>query len=154
MTEKMTLTDGSPVPPDGSHRELRPDGQQKGYVVLGDEERAKGWVKPYRYAYRHLRCGGTTTMGRKLSETYARDPRFYSGTFCANCGSHFSLDQFTWLPDGEPMDPDMQEEWASKADERQAAAKREVDERRQRRIAELNRELAELHAQGKRDEHG
>lgn len=32
-----TLTDGSPVTPD--HRELRPDGMQKGYVVLSDSAR-------------------------------------------------------------------------------------------------------------------
>ena len=32
---KTTLTDGSPVTPD--HRELRPYGQQKGYVVLTEQ---------------------------------------------------------------------------------------------------------------------
>ena len=30
-------------------------------------------------------------MGRALAETYARDPKFYSGTFCVNCGRHFRL---------------------------------------------------------------
>lgn len=47
-----TLTDGSPVTPD--HRELRPDGQQKGYVVLSEEERAKGFVRPVRKSYVHV----------------------------------------------------------------------------------------------------
>lgn len=41
-------------------------------------------------------CGTTTTMALSLAETYARDPSFYSGTFCATCGSHFPLDQFVW----------------------------------------------------------
>jgi len=41
-------------------------------------------------------------MGLSLAETYARDPGFYSGTFCCNCGSRFPLDQFKWL-DGEPV---------------------------------------------------
>lgn len=94
MAMKTTLTDGSPVTPD--HRELRGDGQQKGYVVLSDEERAKGWVRPYRDSYVHKTCGGVTTMGRAIAETYARDPSFYSGTFCVACRAHFPLDQFVW----------------------------------------------------------
>lgn len=48
---KTTLTDGSPVTPD--HRELKPNGQQKGYVVLSEEERAKGFVRPVRRTYIH-----------------------------------------------------------------------------------------------------
>jgi len=94
MTDKVTLTDGSPVTSD--HRELKVNGQQKGYVVLSEEERAKGWVRPYRDSYIHKSCGGVTTMGRPIAETYARDPSFYSGTFCVNCGAHFPLDQFVW----------------------------------------------------------
>lgn len=95
---KTTLTDGSPVTPD--HREIDPaTGQQKGYVVLSAEERAKGFVRPYRDAYRHQTCGGITTMGRALAETYARAPGFYSGTFCSTCRAHFPVGkdgEFTW----------------------------------------------------------
>jgi hypothetical protein len=39
-------------------------------------------------------------MGRALAETYARDPYFYSGTFCVACGAHFSVGEdgeFDWL---------------------------------------------------------
>ena len=96
MSDRM-LTDGSPVPEDGSHRELRPDGQQKGYIVLTPEERAKGFVQPVRRTYLHKPCGSTTTMGQALAETYARDPWFYIGTFCCHCGAHFDLDQFVWV---------------------------------------------------------
>lgn len=88
------LTDGSPVTDD--HRELLPSGQQKGYVVLSAEERSKGFVRPVRQTYRHKTCHSITTMGRALAETYARDPEFYSGTFCVNCSAHFPLDQFVW----------------------------------------------------------
>jgi len=88
------LTDGSPVTDD--HRELLPSGMQKGYVVLSAEERSKGFVRPVRRSYRHKTCGSTTTMGFALAETYARDPEFYSGTFCVNCAAHFPLDQFVW----------------------------------------------------------
>lgn len=101
------LTDGSPVPEDGSHKELKPGGQQKGYIVLTPEERAKGFVQPVRRTYLHKVCGGHTTMGQSLSETYARDPWFYSGTFCCNCGAHFELGQFVWVWAGpeESLDP-------------------------------------------------
>lgn len=91
---EVTLTDGSPVTPD--HRELRPDGQQKGYVVLSDAERAKGFVRPVRHSYQHLKCGGVTRMGQSIAETYARDPSFYTGTFCVCCGAHFPLSEFVW----------------------------------------------------------
>lgn len=93
-----TLTDGSPVTPD--HREIDPStGQQKGYVVLSAEERAKGFVRPVRKSYVHDKCGGVTTMGMALAETYARDPGFYSGTFCCSCRAHFPVGadgEFTW----------------------------------------------------------
>lgn len=92
-----TLTDGSPVTED--HRDLRPDGLQKAYVVLSDAERARGFVRPVRDAYRHLTCGHITTMSRPLAETYARDPAFYSGTFCSTCRKHFPVGadgEFTW----------------------------------------------------------
>lgn len=97
MTD-TTLTDGSPVTPD--HREINPEtGQQKGYVVLSDAERAKGFVRPVRRSYVHQKCGGLTTMGQSLAETYARDPSFYSGTFCVGCRAHFPVGkdgEFTW----------------------------------------------------------
>ena len=137
MSDRM-LTDGSPVPEDGSHKELRPDGQQKGYIILTPEERAKGFVKPVRRSYLHKTCGAVTTMGVGLSETYARDPYFYSGTFCATCRSHFSLDQFTWEPDGEPMDPLLQEDWLKQKSRNDAEARfRRARERVARAVNEL-----------------
>lgn len=96
MSDRM-LTNGQPVTPD--HREIQANGQQKGYVVLTDEERAKGFVRPVRRTYKHLTCGATTTMGVKIAETYARDPKFYSGTFCCACGKHFPVGadgEFEW----------------------------------------------------------
>lgn len=86
---QRTLTDGSPVTPD--HRELKPNGQQKDYVVLSDAERARGFVQPVRRTYVHTKCGVATTMGLALAETYARDPKFYSGTYCCGCGRHFTF---------------------------------------------------------------
>ena len=110
------LTDGSPVTAD--HREINPaTGQQRGYIVLSAEERAKGFVRPVRRTYTHVGkvtdlvaddsevtvravrlggCGTETTMGLAIAETYARDPEFYSGTFCCYCKVHRPLDEFVW----------------------------------------------------------
>lgn len=101
---QRTLTDGSAVTED--HRDLKANGQQKGYVVLSAEERARGFVRPVRRAYVHVGppgaakgCGVETIMGQAIAETYARDPSFYSGTFCVGCGKHFPVGadgEFVW----------------------------------------------------------
>jgi hypothetical protein len=95
---RTTLADGTQVYP--QHREIDPrNGQQRGYVVLAEEERAKGFVRPVRRTYKHLKCGSTTTMGQTIAETYARDPSFYSGTFCVACRDHFQIGEdgeFVW----------------------------------------------------------
>lgn len=93
---KQQLVSGAPRPADDSHTELKENGQQKDYVVLSPEERAKGFVRPVRRSYIHTVCGGDTRMSQEIAETYARDPKFYSGTFCCACGKHFPLDQFVW----------------------------------------------------------
>lgn len=91
----QVLSNGSPVTPE--HKEINPvTGQQKGYVVLTEEERAKGFVCPVRRTYLHKVCGTTTTMNHALAETYARDPGFYSGTFCCYCKKHLPLTEFVW----------------------------------------------------------
>jgi hypothetical protein len=147
------LADGSPVPEDGSHTQVRPGGQHKAYVVLSDEERAKGFQRRVRDSYVHIGppqpvglrdltpeeqlrygeygylkfepnpdypatssitgtfwtqdrldrlnkgCGTKTTMGRKIAETYAREPTFYGSTFCCGCGTHFPVGErgeFVW----------------------------------------------------------
>lgn len=141
---KTMLSGGGEVTED--HREINPrTGQQKGYIVLTPEERAKGFVRPVRRSYIHegirpkhllrdltpeeherydqygyvkyeeypegeqaacgrfwtaaqLRsgCGTVTTMSQDIAETYARDPKFYGGTFCCGCGKHLPLEEFVW----------------------------------------------------------
>lgn len=46
-------------------------------------------------------CGAVTTMGRVLSETYARDPKFYGATYCVGCRKHLPVEEFIWTADGE-----------------------------------------------------
>lgn len=112
MNSNQTLTDGSPVTPD--HRTINPDtGQQKAYVVLSKEERDKGFVRPVRTGYVHVGvgavwdgpvlvrygkggCGALTQMALPIAETYARDPKFYNGTFCVGCRTHHPLKEFVW----------------------------------------------------------
>ena len=87
---------GTPI---GPHAETLPSGQQKDYVVLTAEERAKVFVEPVRRTYRHLKCGTTTSMGVALAETYSRCPTFYGSTFCVACGAHFPVGErgeFVW----------------------------------------------------------
>lgn len=92
---KRCMLSGNPETPE--HREIDPHtGMQKDYVVLCPDERAKGFVRPVRRSYLHLKCGVVTTMSLPLAETYARDPGFYGGTFCCGCRTHLPLDEFVW----------------------------------------------------------
>lgn len=87
----------------------RADGQQETYLILSEEERAKGFVRPLRLSYRHVVCGQATHMNEAIAETYARDNLFYSHTFCVQCHAHYPLvnldgtHAFTWEPDGTPV---------------------------------------------------
>ena len=131
---------------------IKENGQQESYLVLSGEERAKGFVRPYRDTYIHIGrkvegelrelteeekeeysqfgyyayvkdmdeesviagtyltkeefekyedghvkgCGFSTKMNETISETYARDPKFYGGTFCMGCGAHLPVGEFVW----------------------------------------------------------
>ena len=78
------------------------DGMQETYLVLSEEERAKGFVRPVRQTYQHLACSSQTTMGLAISETYARDPKFYGGTYCTGCRNHFPVTEFVWVVKNRP----------------------------------------------------
>jgi len=86
---------------DGCIYEIMPDGQQKCYLILPDGARQE-LIRPIRESYKHLKCGTVTTMPRKIAETYAANPHFYGGTFCAGCHQHFPVGEdgeFVWLDD-------------------------------------------------------
>ena len=72
-------------------KETKENGQQESYLILSEEEREKGFIRPVRRSYIHKKCGTLTTMDQRIAETYARDPSFYGGTFCVGCGKHFNL---------------------------------------------------------------
>lgn len=74
-------------------------GMQEKYLVLSEEERAKGFVEPVRHSYIHSKCGAVTHMGDALAETYARNPEFYGATYCCKCQDHFPVGaegEFLW----------------------------------------------------------
>lgn len=132
-------------PNDPELKQHREDGQQVSHIVLSEEERAKGFVRPIRRSYIHVGirptyplrdlteeervnnigyvkyeeypdghdltgrfwtqaqldsgCGAVTTMGFAIAETYARQPDYYSNTFCAKCGKYFRVGpygEFVW----------------------------------------------------------
>lgn len=124
-------------------------GLQNDYIVLSENERAKGFIRPYRDSYKHVGirpkyplrdltheeheryelynytkfeaypedeslvgrfwteaqlnsgCGTITTMNRSLSETYARDNKFYGATYCCGCKTHIPVEEFVWVTDGQ-----------------------------------------------------
>ena len=75
--------------------------QNKKYLILSEEERAKGFTRPLRMSYIHTTCGVETKMGLALCETYARDPNFYGATYCCECQKHLAVSEFKWKEDGE-----------------------------------------------------
>ena len=101
MTDHLTTDPTDPRLTHGSDAE--PTSQAPVYLVLSEEERAKGFVRPYRDAYRHAGkgCDSVTTMGVALSETYARDPKFYGATYCVRCQMHRPVAEFVWSADGQ-----------------------------------------------------
>lgn len=77
-----------------------PREQAEVYLVMSEEERAKGFVRPVRRRYVHTKCGVATNMGQALAETYAANPKFYGATYCVGCSMHLPVDEFVWDPDG------------------------------------------------------
>jgi hypothetical protein len=158
---KLTTDRNDPDLIEGQKNET---GQHSIYLVLSEEERAKGFVRPVRKTYIHVGkkvdekgtvlpleeglinssewakgfyteangyaaylkypesekaivgkmltkeefeaiqnkkeyiggCGTATTMSLALSETYARDPKFYGRTFCCGCNKHLPVEEFKW----------------------------------------------------------
>lgn len=72
------------------------EGQNTCYLILSEEERAKGFIRPVRDSYTHDKCGALTRMPLAIAETYARDPKFYGATFCTGCNTHLPVGEFTW----------------------------------------------------------
>ncbi len=81
--------------------DTEPTKQAEAYLVLSEEDRAKGFVRPVRQNYVHTTCGYETRMGLAIAETYAAKPSFYGSTYCTHCNMHRPVSEFTWLADGQ-----------------------------------------------------
>jgi hypothetical protein len=99
---RLTSDPSDPRLGHGSNDEPVP--QNDAYLVLSEEERAMGFVRPLRHTYLHRLelggCGTTTTMGDAIAETYARNPAFYGATYCVHCQKHRPVGadgEFTWV---------------------------------------------------------
>lgn len=80
------------------------------YLVLSDQDRLRGFVRPLRLSYVHSKdlggCGTVTQMGQSIAETYARDPFFYGATYCAGCFRHRPVGvagEFRWAGSDEKV---------------------------------------------------
>lgn len=96
----MALTSDPSDPRLTRGADATPTPQAEAYLVLSEEERAAGYVRPVRRAYVHDRgCGAKTTMAQAIAETYAREPHFYGATYCTGCGMHRPVGEdgeFVW----------------------------------------------------------
>ena len=157
----LTTDPNDPKLKEGQKNEV---GQHEIYLVLSEEERSKGFVRPVRDTYIHVGknvhgleihrllneeeqkkypdkkyvavltvmkkedgsflggkyvtqeefdawqsgkkiggCGTETRMGNALSETYARNPKFYGATFCCECNKHLPVEEFVWKGTNETV---------------------------------------------------
>lgn len=114
----MGLTSDPADPRLGRGSDERPEGQNQVYLVLSEEERAKGFVAPLRFSYIHVgerrntvgeksgrACNSLTSMNKAIAETYATRPTFYGATFCVACNMHLPVGsedsggEFVWAND-------------------------------------------------------
>lgn len=63
-------------PTDPALKVVTPSGQQAAYLVLSDEERAKGFVRPVRNSYRHAGCRPANPTRELTPEEHEQYDRF------------------------------------------------------------------------------
>lgn len=68
MNEKQTTTDGRPVEEVRAEQQAEGNVMHKSYIVLTEEERAKGFVRPVRASYRHVGIPGPRFELRDLTD--------------------------------------------------------------------------------------
>jgi hypothetical protein len=98
-TVKGKAVDPAKAPANAPTTETLADGQHQDHYVLCPEDRAKGYVEPYRDSYIHEKCGVVTRMPAACAETYAAQPEYYGSTFCCGCGGYFPVGangEFIW----------------------------------------------------------
>lgn len=87
---------GDGPPGDFDYGEQREDGQYENYPTIEDGD----FEQEPRETYIHQECGTRTTMTGDLPESVARDPTYYTKTYCAGCQTHVPVEEVKWA-DGE-----------------------------------------------------
>lgn len=96
-TDEDEGDEDDPPPEDFDYGDKRPDGQYENYPTTDEGE----FVQEPRSTYTHADgCGSRTSMTDALAESVARDPTFYTKTFCSGCGEHVPVGEVEWT-DGE-----------------------------------------------------
>lgn len=73
-----------------------PDGQHEKHPINVEGD----YIAPIRETYIHKTCNAATKIGSLIAETYARNPKYYTRTFCAECRDYFPIAEFNWKSDG------------------------------------------------------
>lgn len=71
------------------------DGQYEKYPTATVGE----FVAPVRNSYVHDTCGGITSCSDGIAETYAKNPKYYTRTYCSRCQGHYPVSEFKWYVD-------------------------------------------------------
>ncbi len=83
-------------------RDLTPDELKRhaasGYVKFEAYPESESSVTGKFWTAKQLAsgCGGETTMGESIAQTFAANPVYYSSTFCVRCSKHLPVSEFTW----------------------------------------------------------
>lgn len=70
-------------------------GETKTYLIP-KREAALGFTRPERRSYIHTKCGTVTEINTAITETFARNPKFFGDTHCDICKERFPVGDFIW----------------------------------------------------------
>lgn len=65
-------------------------------IELPDDDRAQGYVRPYRTVYVHVPCRLFTKLPACIAEAFAQNPSLYTTTYCSHCQSDRPVAEFGW----------------------------------------------------------
>jgi hypothetical protein len=103
MGGRVSTTTDRKDPRLGRGGDDKPTAQNEAYLVLSDDERRQGFIRPLRHSYVHKACGVETRMASAIAETFARAPKFYGFTYCVHCRMHRPVSEFVWSDDGSEV---------------------------------------------------
>lgn len=73
------------------------EGRRATHEALPERVLRKGFCRPVRSKYTHDLCGKITAISLECAETFAACPRYYTHTYCDECGGYYPVSEFVWL---------------------------------------------------------